>query len=387
MKPFRHGLVVGKFCPPHTGHHHLVATAAGACDRVTVVVGGTPADPIAVMERTRWLADALADRPTVRVVADLDDTYDLPPGSDWAEHARMFAAATARAVIADGLSAEAAVVDAVFSSEPYGQVIAGRLGATHVMVDQDRVRHPVSGTAVRADIPGHWADLAAPARAGLALRVVVLGAESTGTTTLARDLAARLAERGGPWAGTAWVPEYGREYSAAKVQAARYQAKAVGAPDPGIEDVTWTPGDFVHIATTQRDLEDAAAGAGGPVLVCDTDAFATGVWLRRYLGQAPAVAPWAAQVAAVADSRRHDLYLLTDHAGVAFEQDGTRDGEHIRTEMTGWFVAALEASGRPYVWMRGERAARTAAAAAAVDTLIRSAWSFTTPQEGKENHR
>jgi nicotinamide riboside kinase len=41
-------------------------------------------------------------------------------------------------------------------------------------------------------------------RAGLARRVVVIGAESTGKTTLAQALAENL--------GTVWVPEYGRWY-------------------------------------------------------------------------------------------------------------------------------------------------------------------------------
>ena len=33
----RHGLVVGKFYPPHAGHHLLIRAAAAACDRVSVV--------------------------------------------------------------------------------------------------------------------------------------------------------------------------------------------------------------------------------------------------------------------------------------------------------------------------------------------------------------
>lgn len=33
-----HGLVIGKFYPPHAGHHLLVRTAARTCRQVTVVV-------------------------------------------------------------------------------------------------------------------------------------------------------------------------------------------------------------------------------------------------------------------------------------------------------------------------------------------------------------
>ena len=41
MKTYRHGLVLGKFSPPHAGHHHLVRTASDRCERLTVLVCAT----------------------------------------------------------------------------------------------------------------------------------------------------------------------------------------------------------------------------------------------------------------------------------------------------------------------------------------------------------
>jgi hypothetical protein len=82
-------------------------------------------------------------------------------------------------------------VDLVFSSESYGEPFADALGARHVAVDPARRRFPVSGTAVRADPAAHWHLLGPPARAYLTPRVAVVGAESTGTTTLVRALAER----------------------------------------------------------------------------------------------------------------------------------------------------------------------------------------------------
>ena len=350
-----------------------------------MVVAGSSVESISVADRVAWLAATHAGEPHVRVVGDLDDApVDYDDDAAWVAHTAFFAAAAARSTLEQGLDPAGAVVDAVFSSEPYGAELARRLGAVHVVVDHARLTHPVSGTAVRADTPASWAHLSPAVRAGLALRVVVIGAESTGTTTLARDLSAHLAARGGALAGTRCVPEHGRDYSASKLEAARHQATAVGAPEPRVEDLVWTPGDFVHIATRQRDLEDAAARAGSPVLVCDTDAFATGVWLRRYLGTGLDVAPWAHEVSTVADSREHALYLLTDHVGVDFEQDGTRDGEHIRADMTGWFVHELTRTGRQFVWMRGSRDARVCAAALAVDTLMTTAWTWSAPLSPKD---
>lgn len=153
-----------------------------------------------------------------------------------------------------------------------------------------------------------------PVRAWFTRRVVVVGAESTGTTTLARSLAETLRRRGGVWAATRWVPEYGRELTKRKLAALR-------VVDPGatVFDVTWSPHDFVEVTEAQNAAEDMAAREGAPILVCDTDARATAIWEERYLGSA------SPRVRAAA--RMPDLYLLTDHEGVPFADDGLRDGE------------------------------------------------------------
>jgi NadR type nicotinamide-nucleotide adenylyltransferase len=370
---FRHGLVVGKFYPPHAGHHFLIDTAAAACGRVSVVVAGAMVESIPQADRAAWLAATHAHQPGVTILAAADDhpvDYDAP--AVWDAHVAVFEAAVARGVVLAGLPAEAAVVDAVFSSEPYGAELARRLGALDVRVDQARVRRPCSGAAVRADVVGRWSDLAPATRAGLALRVVFVGAESTGTTTASVDVAAGLRARGGVWAETAWVGEYGRAFTLDRLAAAAAQATAAGRPPPGMEDLTWTPEDFVAIAERQLALEDEAA-AGSPVVVCDTDAFATGIWHERYLGARHA------GVEAVGDARNHHLYLLTDHHGVAFDQDGIRDGEHLRPWMTRRFAEALTATGRPWRWLTGPPGERAATALAAIDALCAGAWRFADP--------
>lgn len=47
------------------------------------------------------------------------------------------------------------------------------------------------------------------------------------------------------------------------------------------------------------------------------------------------------------------LYLLTDHVGVPFEQDGMRDGEHLRGWMTDRFVRGLVDRGMPWTMGTG----------------------------------
>ncbi len=352
---FSHGLVVGKFYPPHAGHHYLIETAAAACSRVTVVVAPSSVESIPLELRLSWLREVHSPTPWVRFVGVIDDhPVDYEDPQIWDAHCRLFRQAAGDEV------------DAVFSSEGYGPELARRFAATHVEVDAARTAVPVSGTAVRADPIAHWHHLAPPVRAWFTRRVVVVGAESTGTTTLARSLAEALRRRGGAWAETQWVPEYGRELTARKLAALH----AVD-PDATIFDVTWSPADFVEVATAQNAAEDAAARVGGPILVCDTDARATAVWQERYLGT---VSP---QVRAAA--RMPDLYLLTDHTDVPFEDDGLRDGEHLRAWMTDRFRTELRRAHAPVVEVTGPPEVRLATALTACDALVARGWSLADP--------
>ncbi len=354
----KHGLVIGKFYPPHLGHHLLVNTAANACERVTVVVLAASVESIPLATRVKWIREIHAGSRNVTVVGAMDENrIDLEDPAIWDAHVAIMREA-ARTV-------SPTPVDAVFTSEVYGDELARRFEARHVPVEPDRRSVPISGTVVRRDPVAAWAFLAPAVRGGLAKRVVLIGAESTGKTTLAADLAAALRDRGGAHETTRWVHEYGREHADAKLAAV--------LPGGRIEDVTWSSCDFETIARTQSAREDACAQEGGPILLCDTDAFATSVWHERYMG-----AP-SAEVDAIAATHIPSLYLLTHHEDVPFTQDGTRDGERIRAWMTGRMEERLRATGRPYVWIRGSRAERQQVALGAIDALVANGWNLAPP--------
>ena len=61
-----HGLVLGKFLPPHAGHHELVDFALGCCSRVTVLVLGSVTEPIPLSLRRDWIAPTGLARVEVR---------------------------------------------------------------------------------------------------------------------------------------------------------------------------------------------------------------------------------------------------------------------------------------------------------------------------------
>lgn len=177
------------------------------------------------------------------------------------------------------------------------------------------------------------------------LRVVLIGAESVGKTTLCAQLAAHY--------DTVWVAEYGREH---------WEKKIAAMNAPG-EIPAWTDEEFIHIAEEQQRRETEAAARANRVLICDTNAFATATWFERYANRRHP------DVDAVGARDRVDLYLVPS-PDVPFVQDGVRDGETIRAWMHARFLELIEAAHVPHVLITGPYDTRLPRAIAAIDTLL-----------------
>lgn len=217
---------------------------------------------------------------------------------------------------------------------------------------------------------GQWAELSPAQRAAACQRVVLVGAESSGKSTLAADLVTHYRSRGGIWAGTLSVAEYGRDYT---YQLLEQQGVQLEAGEPASAE--WSARDFAMIATEQQRLEDEAAASGSPVLFCDTDALATWLWERRYLGPESRAAREAVPVLPP-----RALYLISDIAGVPFEPDEIRDGEHYRAAMQQWFVDELTERRERWELVSGRRRPRLAASIRAVDAVLAEA-GWISPEE------
>jgi NadR type nicotinamide-nucleotide adenylyltransferase len=142
-------------------------------------------------------------------------------------------------------------------------------------------------------------------------RVVVTGSESTGKTTLARDLAMHFSVQ--------WVAEQARSY-------AERVSRELNADD------------VAPIASEQITAEDAAtteaARRGDRWLFLDTDLLSTVVYARHYYGSCPA---W---IEAEARARLADLYLVAD-VDLDWQPDEVRDRPQARDQLHAEFRAAL----------------------------------------------
>lgn len=327
MKRFHTGVIAGKFYPPHLGHQFLIESALAQCEELYVLACFNASQAIPIARRVGWLRRMC---PEARVLSVLDVPAD-DDSAGWADYTRRIL----------GFAPEA-----VFSSESYGDAYARCLGALHVCVDRRRDRVPCSATMIRNDPLAHLDFLPPCVRADMVPRVCLVGAESTGKTTLAESLAGHYR--------TVWMPEYGREYCDAKALAGNIDR--------------WESAEFEAIASEHARREDLLAGRADRVLIVDTDAFATAIWHRRYMNDARSGA-----VERLAARRRelYRLYLLCE-TDIPWVQDGTRDGQHIRQSMQDAFVAELAATGRPCVRLAGPRDLRLQAAVAAIDACLQA---------------
>ena len=318
MKPFRTGLVVGKFAPLHHGHQLLLDEADRACEEVVILSYSKPEfEGYGPARRERWLR-RLYPRAKVHVLDDarLAEACDarsvarveLPANDASDDVHRRFVARLLQTVLC-------IEIDVVFTSEAYGDGFVwvlndmgvGRSPIVHVEVDRARSRIPVSGTQIRSDIHAHRHYLHPSVYADFVERIAVLGAESTGKTTLVQALPTRL--------DTCWVPEYGREL---------WEARDGRLAFP----------DMLHIAHTQVEREDAAVNDAFRFIVCDTTPLTTLLYAQTMFEH---VDPMLVDLA----DRFYDHVFLCE-PDFEFVQDGTRRDAAFQAYQHRWYARELD---------------------------------------------
>lgn len=338
------GLLVGKFYPPHAGHDFLIGKAASLCDNLVVLVCATLSETIDVNDRCRWLSQA---HPNVTFVPMVDVVpIDYDDSLIWQAHLDLFKAYYELVF---------SKPDIVFGSDDYVSDFASRLDAAAVMLDRGEI--PVSATMVRNDLYKNWKFLNPFAAADLSAKIVVLGSESSGTSTLTKDLFNHF---NNVYPNSCdLVLEHGRFYTEDKLK----KLQTV-SPSSSVFDLNWTDDDFSCIAKVQND-NIVTASRKFPIVFADTDALATSVWQSRYLGH-----PLNTSVTKPA------LYVVTDVTGVDFEQDGLRDGQHLRVSMQNEFIDVVKNSNTPWILAAGDRVSRLELVSKVVQNVLTQVHNF-----------
>ena len=308
----RSGMLLGKFLPPHRGHQYMIDFARRGVDELTVFVCTIERESIPGRLRYEWMRDHFGG--DVRIVHCTDENPQAP--EDDPEH---FWPIWRHSL----LSRLERPPDIVFASEAYGVRLAAELGAAFVPVDPLRETVPIAARWIVED-PLRWADYILPeARPYFTQRIVMVGPESSGKSTLTKWLGKRF--------GAPAVPEYGRTFQ-----------ENVGR-DLTIEDM-------LEIAKWHRAAEDAAAMQGSGLLFVDTEAIITTLWSQVFFQGVPE------GLNTLIDPTRYRLYFLTEPHAHEWHDDGWRL-QPERAERMRFFKAMrtqLEAHGCPYHILTGD---------------------------------
>lgn len=168
-------------------------------------------------------------------------------------------------------------------------------------------------------------------------KIVVIGPESTGKSTLSKSLAEQL--------HTVWVPEFARTF----------------LENLGRE---YTESDLLEIAKGQIAAEDVAIATADKYLVCDTDLYVIKVWSEAKFGRCH---PWILEQIA---QREYDLYLLA-YIDTEWQDDPLREHPlpHERQYFYNIYREIVIQSGVNWIDVRGNEQERLQLAVNAIRKL------------------
>jgi HTH-type transcriptional regulator, transcriptional repressor of NAD biosynthesis genes len=297
------GFIGGKFLPLHMGHVYAITKAACMVEELHIILSYSEKRDRALCEgskipyipfniRLRWLSQLTKDMENV-TVHGIEDHAASDQLYDWEEGAKLINEAIGKPI------------DTVFSSEPsYSPIFQLNYPeAMHVILDESRRQIPISATKIREEGPYvHWEHIPPMVRPYFVKKVVIVGTESCGKSTLTRYL--------GNIFNTTYVEEYGRTV-----------CDELGGCD-GILLIE----DYQRIAYGQKMLENQAIQQANKVVFIDTEAIVTQYYSKLYNSQQQKI------LDAIIKTQQYDLWLFME-PDVKWVDDGLRiHGDQIIRE-------------------------------------------------------
>lgn len=300
MYKYKVGMYGGSFDPLHVGHIHDIIRAAAVCEELYVMISWCEGRESTSKElRYRWILNSTKHLPNVKIIMVEDKAVSKEVYNTdyyWEKGAQD---------IKDTIGKP---IDAVFcGSDYYG---TNRFESLYCpeseVVYFDRAEVPISSTQIRDWATEHWDYIPAVCKEYYTKKVLVVGGESTGKSTLVQNLALAY--------NTNFVEEVGRE-----------TCEYAGGEELMISE------DLIENLIRQKDQVRRAAKSSNRILFVDTDALTTGFYCNLLLEDEEE----RRQLVQLADSihwtNDWDLVLFLEPEGVDFVQDGTRN-EEIKAE-------------------------------------------------------
>ncbi|WP_300674943.1 AAA family ATPase [Soonwooa sp.] len=177
MKAF----VFGKFYPFHKGHQALIEFALQNFDYVEVMVCAEEKERLSGELRKTWIEETFSHNKHIKVIVFEYKEQDYANTSEASWEVSKQWSEVFKTYFPD--------FEYLVSSEAYGDMVAKYMNINHQLFDIKRLAHQISATKIRNNIFANWDYLPKAVQKYFSLKVVILGTESTGKTTLTEKLA------------------------------------------------------------------------------------------------------------------------------------------------------------------------------------------------------
>ncbi len=331
---YKVGLYGGCFNPLHLGHVDCILQAANQCEELYIIlVVSTKVKEIDYRVRYRWLYQLTEHIGNVKIML-LED------------HCCAKSEYTPEAAMKDCEYVKAAIgkpIDAVFCGSDYGKdSFWGVCYPESKFVSIPR--NEMNSTDIRKNPYKHWDWIPSVARPYFVKKVLLVGGESTGKSTLTVNLANRF--------NTNYIDEAGREISMRSG-----------------DDRLMLQQDYTEILLNHKLNEIEAMKRSNKVLFVDTDALVTRFYLE-FLDKETSEKN-VALADAVDAINSYDLILFLE-PDVKFVQDGGRSEEihRDRVRYSEQIKDILKAHGRNFICVSGDYQTRYLTAIKEVEKLL-----------------
>lgn len=279
--------VFGKFLPFHKGHEAMINFALTKCDFLTVLICCSDKENTPATIRQKWIEKTFETHKNIEVKIFNYSESEFPNTSVSSLEVSKIWSEKFKTIFPD--------YDLVITSEEYGNYVASFMEIKHIAFDIRKQLFPISATAVRNDIFTNWKFLPNNVKPDFAIKVVVLGTESTGKTTLTERLAKHF--------NCISVKEAGRDL---------------------IDNSNSFEFDDLHLVASEHAKRiDTAVLEQSPLIIIDTDIHITKSYANFIFDKTLDVE------SKIYNSNKADLYIYLNN-DVEYVQDGTRLSENDR---------------------------------------------------------
>lgn len=178
------GFVFGKFMPFHNGHKAMIDFAKTKVDFLYVIVCASEKEALPVFTRSHWITETYPFDEQIQIISFEYSEKKLPNTSIPDKEVSALWAAQFKKMIPDA--------EVVITSEGYGEFVADAMGIKSILFDQERSQVPISATELRNNIAENWEYIPDIVKRYYQKKVVLLGTESTGKSSLSIALAKKL---------------------------------------------------------------------------------------------------------------------------------------------------------------------------------------------------